>query len=149
MAFTYDQPFHMSQNISSCPWIKQSHQGKCRNEKLLTWTLVNDGNLRMSSRFHINTRQYLITLKYLICLWWRRTLLENCKIMKTSMGEILYNNLQKFLSLFTCNFAKEYLNSYFPMKLLWKESVKNSAKTSEIKISNYKGFTKKLVQSSW
>ena len=67
--------------------------------------------------------------------------------MKTSMGEILYNNLQKFLSLFTFNFAKEYLNSYFPMKLLWKESVKNSAKTSEIKISNYKGFTKKLVQS--
>ena len=33
-------------DIPSCPWIKQSHLGKCSNRKLHTSTLVNDGTLR-------------------------------------------------------------------------------------------------------
>ena len=41
--------------------------------------------------------------------------------MKSSTGEIAFDNLkhfwQNFVSIFTCNFAKSHLNGYFPMKL--------------------------------
>ena len=37
--------------ILNCPRIKESHLGKCRNEKLRTWTLVNDRTLRNTADF--------------------------------------------------------------------------------------------------
>ena len=38
--------FTRRKDIPSCPWIKQSHLGKCNNGKLHTSTLVNDGTPR-------------------------------------------------------------------------------------------------------
>ena len=37
--------FTHRRDVPSCPWIKESHLGKCSNEKLRTSTLVNDRTL--------------------------------------------------------------------------------------------------------
>ena len=40
--------------IENCPWIKQSCQGKFRNEKVRTWPFVNDGTLEMGTPLRID-----------------------------------------------------------------------------------------------
>ena len=125
--------------ILNCPRIKQSNLGTCSNEKLRTWTLFNDGTLWNTADFTralgnvVNVKiSDMISIETF--LWLRRLLLESCKIMKTSIGEILLITLkshwQNFHSIFTCNFAKSFLNGYFPMKLLFQESVKHSSRKS-------------------
>ena len=87
-------------DIISCPSTKQSHLGKCSNRKLRTSTLANDGTLRSTGDFpsalsNINNVKISNLLEFLIMplfsslILTRKSVAESCKIMKTSMGEIL------------------------------------------------------------
>ena len=51
LAFTYMNLFTRPRDITSCPWTKQSHVGKCNSGKLNTSTLVNDGTIRSTADF--------------------------------------------------------------------------------------------------
>ena len=59
--------FSWRKYISNCTWIKQSHLGKCRNKKLHTWTLVNNGTLRNTADFASALGNVKKMLKYQIC----------------------------------------------------------------------------------
>ena len=86
-------------DIASCPRIKQSNLGKCRNENLRTLTLVTDRTLRTTADFASALSNVFVSCGIVVFLslfshknHLRRSLRlpESCKIMKTSMGEILF-----------------------------------------------------------
>ena len=58
--FTHDK------DITSCSWIKQSHLGKCSNEKFRTLTLLMAEPSEMQPISHQHWAM-LIIIKYLIC----------------------------------------------------------------------------------
>ena len=126
MAFTYNRPFHTSQRHSklSMNHLKiWKHLGKCTNGKLPNSSLVND-------RFRISTNNVKISdlLEFLLILLFSSLWSHpktNCRKLQD------YENIhggdsflitskylwQQFVSISTCNFAKTYLNGYFPVKL--------------------------------
>ena len=128
--------FARRRDIASCAWNKLSHLGKCSNGKstLRTSTLVIDGTLRSTAHFasaliNVNNVKISDLLEFLVTLLFS-SLCSHPKIIYRKQVQdyenihggnsflITFNNLWKrFISIFTCNFAKTYRNGYFPMKL--------------------------------
>ena len=137
---------------------KQSHLGKCSNEKLRTVTLVNEGTLRNIADFasalgNVNNVKISDLLAFIVNVivflylfspenrwWWRCTLLESWKIMEKSMGIFLDNNFKKSQAevsfYFHLQLRKTILEWLLPYEVTLVAKCKKSAKTSEIKISN-------------
>ena len=131
--------FTSPRDVTSCPLTKQTRLTKSSNGKLRTLTLVNVRALRRVADFAsaLSNVKMLIMLKILRSLSdcvscndvaffslfspknhvrRRRALLESCEIMKTSIGEFLFDNLKQFLAEVSFYFhlqlspAKTYLN---------------------------------------
>ena len=99
--------------ISNCPWIKQSHLGKCSKDKVCNWASVmqkyRNTEIQPISHQHL---AMLIMSKYLIglsllkwCsfplfvlswnrLWWRRSLLESCRLWEHPRGRLFHKNFK-------------------------------------------------------
>ena len=120
-----------------------NHLGKCSNGKLRTSTLVNDGTLRSivdfaSALSNIKMLMILKMLRYPICLRFLQQVYFPLFVLtrKSLAAEAYtsrklqdYENIhggdsflitlksfwQKFLPIFTCNFAETYLNGQFLM----------------------------------
>ena len=140
--------FTRRKDLASCPWIKQ-----CSNGKLRTSTLVNYGTLRSTTDFpsahsNVNIVEIFDLLEFLVMLLFS-ILCSHPKIIYRKLQD--YENIhggyyflttqknlwKKFLSICTFNFAKTYLNGYFPMKLplvTCKKEQYTSARTSKINI---------------
>ena len=101
--------FTRRRDISSCPWASQSHLGKFSNEKLHTWTLVNDGTLWSTAHFASalsNVNNLKISDLLLLMLWFlvmllffpliltQKSFAESCKIMKRPWGRFFFDNLK-------------------------------------------------------
>ena len=123
LAFTYNRPFHTSQRHSklSMNHLKiWKHLGKCTNGKLPNSSLVND-------RFRISTNNVKISdlLEFLLILLFSslwshpKTICRKLQDYENIHGgdSFLKTSKKHFVSIYTCNFAKTYLNGYFPVKL--------------------------------
>ena len=126
--------FTRRRDIAGCPLIKQSHLGKCSNMKLCTSsTLINEGTCRSTADFasalsNVNNVKTSDLLAFLVMLLFS-SLCSHPKIIwsggspfnkvarlwKHPWERFFFDNLKK--SIFNGNFAKTYLNGYFPMKL--------------------------------
>ena len=130
---THRYPFTRRRDMASCPWTKQSHLGKWSSGKLRTSALVNDETLRSIADSALNKEKlillkYLISLRFICCcllpyfLIWKSFAVEVYISRKLQDYENIHgrdsflitkqNLWQKFLSIFTCNFAKTYLHGH-------------------------------------
>ena len=121
-------------NIPSCPWIKQSNLGKCRNGKLLTSSLVNDRTLRSTQRSadftsvlsSVNNVKISDLLEFLVMLFFSslcshpRLIFRMLQDYENIHGESLFHNLKKPLvsvsfhfSLQLCKNILEWLLCYW------------------------------------
>ena len=151
--------------ISNSPWTKQTHLAKSSELELHTWTLVIDGTLRDTADFVsalVNVYNFeisellvfiVIVSLYLfvpeIACGGDVHFVKVARLWKHASGRFFYNSFKKSLAEVSFNFYLQLLKTILERLLFYKATLlgKNSARTSEKKISNKKGTPKKLVQS--
>ena len=120
--------FTCPKDIASCPWTKQSHLGKCSNEKLHPSTLVNGGTLRStaddfaSALSNVNNVELSDLLEFLVMLLFS-SLCSCPKIICSGLirlwtnpwGRFVFDNLKKISGRSFCPFSPANLQKYTRM----------------------------------